>query len=225
MKRFEKWIGARPIDQEFLEQFLEEINAQGKSTKQIAAALKYRYVKVGKLPLDFTDLAEASKNQKPHQYLPQAVRTDIDQQLVKKPKMRLACRLLYDLAARSQDLPDLTFSSFVAVPTGGANVTWKPRKQKRSGVLRKCFVPRETMLLVNGYQKNQPDTARLYPHSDVTMNSMLGELFKEMNSAVSSHDFRHTKLTDIGAFLTAHDVRDYAGHSSIRVTDKYLHSN
>ena len=42
---------------------------------------------------------------------------------------------------------------------------------------------------------------------------------------MKSHDFRHAKLTDLASFLTAHQVRDYAGHSSIRVTDVYLHSN
>ena len=42
---------------------------------------------------------------------------------------------------------------------------------------------------------------------------------------MKSHDFRHAKLTDLGAFLTSHQVRDYAGHSSIMVTDVYLHSN
>jgi hypothetical protein len=68
--------------------------------------------------------------------------------------MRLAFRLLYDLAARSQDLADLTFSSFVEVPEGGAIVTWKPRKQKRAGVLRKCFVTPETLALVKQYQQN-----------------------------------------------------------------------
>ena len=41
---------------------------------------------------------------------------------------------------------------------------------------------------------------------------------------VSSHDFRHSKLTDLGKDLSPQDVRDYAGHSSISVTDVYLHS-
>jgi hypothetical protein len=68
--------------------------------------------------------------------------------LVKNLKMRLACRLLYDLAARSQDLVELTFKSFVEVPEGGANIAWNPKKQKAADVLRKCFVTPETMTLV-----------------------------------------------------------------------------
>ena len=66
---------------------------------------------------------------------------------------------------------------------------------------------------------------RLYPHSDDTMKNMLCRLFTGLGVPVSSHDFRHTKLTDLGEFLTPQQVRDYAAHSSIRVTDKYLHSN
>lgn len=54
---------------------------------------------------------------------------------------------------------------------------------------------------------------------------MFSRLFKSLNLSVKSHDFRHAKLTELGTFLTAHQVRDYAGHSSIKVTDSYLHSN
>lgn len=54
---------------------------------------------------------------------------------------------------------------------------------------------------------------------------MFGRLFKSLDLSVKSHDFRHAKLTELGTFLTAHQVRDYAGHSSIKITDVYLHSN
>lgn len=85
-------------------------------------------MKFGKLLLDFSDLAEESKKKNSHKYISANQRANIDQVLVKNPKMRIACKLLYDLAARSQDLTDLKFSSFVKVPNGGANVTWVPRK-------------------------------------------------------------------------------------------------
>jgi hypothetical protein len=114
--------------------------------------LKYRYVFFEKRKLDFYRLAEGSKNKMPHQPVTEEKRKEIDRLLVKNLKMRLACRLLYDLAARSQDLTDLTFSSFVEVPGGGANVTWEPRKQARAGVVRKCFVTPGTMALVKEYQ-------------------------------------------------------------------------
>jgi hypothetical protein len=57
------------------------------------------------------------------------------------------------------------------------------------------------------------------------MVNMFSKLFKKLKEDVSSHDFRHTKLTDLGGFLRPQEIRDYAGHSSIRVTDRYLHSN
>jgi integrase len=54
---------------------------------------------------------------------------------------------------------------------------------------------------------------------------MLSKTLSSLNLRVQSHDFRHAKLTDLSNFLTAAQIRDYAGHSSIRVTDTYLHSN
>ena len=56
------------------------------------------------------------------------------------------------------------------------------------------------------------------------MNDLLHKLFKKIGANVSSHDFRHSKLTDLGKHLSPQDVRDYAGHSNISVTDVYLHS-
>lgn len=79
---------------------------------------------------------------------------------------------------------------------------WKPRKQKRKGVLRKCFVSSETMKLVEEFRGNQPPDARLFPVSDNTMNARLCREFKKLNLNVSSHDFRHAKLTNLGQFLT-----------------------
>jgi integrase len=152
-------------------------------------------------------------------------RKRIDQLLVNNLKIRLACRLLFDLAARSQDLTDLTFNSFKEVQGGAANVCWKPRKQMKANVLRKCFVTPETMALVKEYQGNRPLSDRLYPHSDAVMNSIMHRAFKSIGVDAKSHGFRHAKLTDLGTFLTPHQVRDYAGHSSIKITDAYLHSN
>ena len=81
-------------------------------------------------------------------------------------------------------------------------MTWNPRKQHRSEVLRKCFVPVDTMLLLEKYKGNQAENARLFPHKDTTMNSLLSKLFQKKGIAVTSHDFRHTKLTDLGKDLS-----------------------
>ena len=98
--------------------------------------------------LDFKGLAEQSKHKRPHWYLEEAERDQLDRLLVKSPDMRLASKLLYDLAARSQDLCDLTFNSFIPLPDGKAKVEWKPRKQSKKDVVRKCLVTAETMQLV-----------------------------------------------------------------------------
>ena len=101
---------------------------------------------------------------------------------------------------------------------------WNPRKQHRSNVLRKCFIPPETVLLLNEYKGQKQEDSLLYPHTDSVMNDLLHKQFKKIGANVSSHDFRHSKLTDLGKDLSPQDVRDYAGHSSISVTDVYLHS-
>jgi integrase len=56
------------------------------------------------------------------------------------------------------------------------------------------------------------------------MNGMFSDLFKKLGVSIKSHDFRHTKITDLGEHLTPQHVRDYVGHSSISVTDVYLHT-
>lgn len=91
-------------------------------------------------------------------------------------------------------------------------------------MLRKCFVPSETLLLLNEYKGQQEDNSLLFPHKDNVMRNSLHKLFKRIGANVSSHDFRHSKLTDLGKHLSPQDVRDYAGHSSISITDVYLHS-
>ena len=89
--QFEEWLGVRHITQELIEEYIELINSQGKSSIQLVAALKYRYVTFGKLHLEFKGLAEQSKQKKPHKYLAAGQRDHIDQQLNGNTKMRLAC--------------------------------------------------------------------------------------------------------------------------------------
>ena len=136
---------------------------------QLVAALKYRYVTIGKMNLCFKGLAERSKNERPHRYIEPAERSELDKLLLDDIEMRLASRLLYDLAARSQDLPDLTFSSFIPLPDGSATVKWKPRKQRKKKTLRKCLVPAETMKIVKQFQGNKGSNDQLYPYTDNTM--------------------------------------------------------
>jgi len=57
------------------------------------------------------------------------------------------------------------------------------------------------MILVRKYQADSPLTMFLYPHNDTVMVNMFSRLFKKLGEDVSSHDYRHTKLTDLGEFL------------------------
>lgn len=54
---------------------------------------------------------------------------------------------------------------------------------------------------------------------------MLSRLFNRVHYKVSSHDFRHGKLSDLGKHLTPQEVRDFAGHSNVKITDRYLHTS
>ena len=54
------------------------------------------------------------------------------------------------------------------------------------------------------YQGDKTEDTLLYPHNDAVMNEMLRKLFKKLNVSITSHDFRHTKITDLGKRLTPH---------------------
>jgi len=45
-----------------VEEFIEEINASGRSSIEMVAALKYRYVTFGKLSITLKGLSESSKH-------------------------------------------------------------------------------------------------------------------------------------------------------------------
>lgn len=110
---------------------------------------------------------------------------------------------------------------------GGAFIVWEPKKQEAHNVQRKVFVPEETFQMIKEYVKKKslhPDEL-LYPLKETSMRATLCRLFKRVGVQVKSHDFRHGKLSDIGKYLNPQEVRDFAGHSSIKVTDRYLHTS
>lgn len=57
--------------------------------------------------------------------------------------MRVACRLLYDLAARCQDLIQFRYNSFVKTPEG-ARVEWFPKKTAKKNIKRLGHITKET---------------------------------------------------------------------------------
>ena len=70
----------------------------------LVAALKFRFNECEKKSFSFKGLIKASENSKNHHYLSPSTRQLIDDSLVDNLEIRLACRILYDLGARIQDL-------------------------------------------------------------------------------------------------------------------------
>ena len=82
------------------------------------STLRFRFNFCEKRQFEFKGLNKVSSNLKPHRALPKELREDIDMRLENKPLKRLACRLLYDHAARCQDLLQLRYNSFVETNSG-----------------------------------------------------------------------------------------------------------
>lgn len=66
----------------------------------IISALKYRFNECEKRNFSFKKLNKNTEQAKPHAIIPTAARKQIDDDLQSNPLMRIACRLLYELAAR-----------------------------------------------------------------------------------------------------------------------------
>lgn len=79
-----------------------------------------------------------------------ATRNLIDSKLEHDLPMRIACRLLYELAARCQDLLEFRFDSFKQ-DQRGAVVKWKPKKTVRKGLKRLGLITKETYHLITEY--------------------------------------------------------------------------
>lgn len=72
----------------------------GRSTGMLISALKFRFNECEKRGFSFRQLNKPSEQAKPHNIIPTAMRTHIDQALHDDISMRIACRMLYELAAR-----------------------------------------------------------------------------------------------------------------------------
>lgn len=66
----------------------------------LIAALKFRFNECEKKGFSFRNLNKPTEAPKPHSIIPTATRNFIDTSLQHKLSMRIACRLLYELAAR-----------------------------------------------------------------------------------------------------------------------------
>jgi hypothetical protein len=77
----------------------------------------------------------------------ETLRKEIDCKLKDNLEMRVACWLLYDLAARCQDLLKFKYNSF-KVDESGAIVEWVPKKTVKKNISRLGLITKETYLLI-----------------------------------------------------------------------------
>ena len=161
-----------------------------------------------------------------------ADREEIDKRLSEMEsglQWRIACKLLYDLAARQQDLLEFTFNSFVPNPeheSGGASVEWMPKKTKKKKIKRKGVITKETYDLIKEYAQGKDLNSKIFTQNENSMKSALSYLFKiRLKLPWSSHDFRHTMATDLGDRMSVKEVQSYIGHADAKTTLRYMHAD
>ncbi len=115
-KQFQKWFaenyGKAKILEKHTREFIQTYIKDGKSTQVLVAALKFRFNECEKRSFSFKGLIRASQKPKKHSYISREKRESIDKSLEDNLDLRIACRLLYELGARCQDLLQLKYNSF-----------------------------------------------------------------------------------------------------------------
>ena len=104
--KFQAWFnknhGAKKTIQEsHLREFVGIYIAEGKSTKMLIGALKFRFNECEKKKFSFKGLNKKSETKSPHKAFTQKELQVIFAKLSKFPEVELACCLLYDMAGRS----------------------------------------------------------------------------------------------------------------------------
>ena len=74
---------------------------------------------------------------------------------------------------------------------------WKPRKTVKKNIERMGCISKETYLLLLELQGDKPTTSKVFEYTANSMKVVLCRLFKRLKFPYSSHDFRHTKLTEL----------------------------
>ncbi len=134
--------------------------------------------------------------------------------------MAALVHLLYDMAARLQDVVELKVGVFRKWKGGVFDL--KPIKGL---VWRKVFITDETRKLVNDYTEGMPDNSLLFPCTEKALKCKLHRFFVEKHQTkVTSHDFRKTKATNMYREykISLLDIRYYLGHSDIKTTQLYV---
>jgi hypothetical protein len=97
----EKYGPKKSVEECHAREFVGIYIEQGKSTKIVIAALKFRFKECEKKRFSFKGLNKQSEHKRPHKAFSKVELENIFVRLEKFPEIHLACRLLYDLAGRS----------------------------------------------------------------------------------------------------------------------------
>jgi len=104
--KFQEWFNGKynkkkPIEECHAREFVGTYINQGKATKILISALKFRFKECEKKRFSFKGLNKKSENKRPHKAFSKDELQNIFEKLKKFPAVELGCRLLYDLAGRS----------------------------------------------------------------------------------------------------------------------------
>lgn len=86
-------------------------------------------------------------------------------------------------------------------------MTWIPKKTRRQKIKRQGVITKDTYKLVKKLAEGKDPHTKLYASTENNMKSALSYLFRvRLKVAVSSHDFRHSKVTDLSQVMGVKDI-------------------
>lgn len=106
--------------------------------------------------------------------------------------------------------------------------------QTKGGKYREIFINDKCREIINDYLKVRKDgCSKLFvsnqhtPMLRANVNNLLTKIRKQcgIKENVTPHSLRHTFVTDVAREYGVEVARDVVGHSSIAVTNRYIHSN
>lgn len=128
-KKFQAWFDDKYGSKEEVQEvhardFVSEYVSTGKDSNMVIAALRFRFNFCEKKEFSFKGLRKGSKSKKPHKVISSVELGQIFKASQKDLGICVAFHLLYDLAARAQDLVVLEYGQLIS--EGGAK--WKMKK-------------------------------------------------------------------------------------------------
>ena len=133
-KKFQDWFNKEygsktKIEEDHVRDFVSEYVKAGQDSNIVIAALSFRFNFCEKRRFNFKGLRKQSKSPKPHKVMGHAELAQIFESSKTSIDMCTALHLLYDLAARAQDLVVLTYGQLL----NEHGTKWK---MKKTGVIR-----------------------------------------------------------------------------------------